>query len=187
MNSHQLFLDVQLYKTAFLRNNELWDRGVSSSVIKKHFRELAFCIVSLLYLGLQILKPVWEWWEACELPNGILFAVWREGKRKWTHDFCFWPHWEDMSLNLSKAPRPLLDQWIVKVNFHLPVLQFQIWRWFQKNRVIQWSDLRKMYLPMFGKDSREKRRNYWQRNPKLDKTNADGNSSAKIKYPCWYP
>lgn len=144
-------------------------------VIKETFQGAGFlyCMSSIL-AALLIFNSIWKWWEACELPNRILRSEERE--RTWTQNLCFWPCRDDFFLDFSKALSPLLllNQWILKVNFHLSVLQFQIQTIFFFKRIESSSDLRKLYLSVFGKCIRDKKAKLLTKG-QLDKTNTNGN------------
>lgn len=140
VNSYPLFLNAPVLNCHSLEERSLRQRHFSFLSYKKTFHGAGslHCMCSTLAASLMF-NPIWEWWEACELPNGIL----QSGKRTCPHDLRFWPCWEDISLDLSKALGPLLlvDQGIVKANFHYisPPISVPITFFPQKNRVVRWS------------------------------------------------
>lgn len=82
MNSHPLFLNAPVLSCHSLEEWSLRQRRFSFLSYKKTFHGAgsSHCICSPLAAS-PIFNPIWEWWEACDLPNGIL----QSGERKREH------------------------------------------------------------------------------------------------------
>lgn len=102
-------------------------------------------------------------------------AVWGEEKRTCPHDLRFWPCWEDISLDLSKAlgPLPLIDQELSRQTSIYQSSNFRSNNFFPPKRIELSGDLRKLYLPIFEKHTRDKKVKLSTK--RLDETNTSGN------------